>query len=136
MIQADVKLDTLGYFCPMPIIMTLKKIKELTLGQVLEVVSDDEGIKKDMPAWCDTTGHLMVGLEEEQTKSGTIYKAFVKKTKKLHRQWLMGKRSRRDDNQTSGFVVSILDGAWTWIESSSACRTSVRGETRRRCVLW
>jgi TusA-related sulfurtransferase len=51
------------------------------LGQVLEVVSDDEGIKQDMPAWCDTTGHQMVGLEEEQTKSGTIYKAFVKKTK-------------------------------------------------------
>lgn len=46
MIQADVKLDTLGYFCPMPIIMTLKKIKELTVGQVLEVVSDDEGIKR------------------------------------------------------------------------------------------
>jgi tRNA 2-thiouridine synthesizing protein A len=79
--HADVKLDTLGYFCPMPIIMTLKKIKELTLGQVLEVVSDDEGIKKDMPAWCDTTGHQMVGLEEEQTKSGMIYKAFVRKTK-------------------------------------------------------
>ena len=50
MIQADVKLDTLGYFCPMPIIMTLKKIKELKLGQVLEVVSDDEGIKKELPA--------------------------------------------------------------------------------------
>ena len=47
MIQADVKLDTLGYFCPMPIIMTLKKIKELTVGQVLEVVSDDEGIIVD-----------------------------------------------------------------------------------------
>ena len=30
MIQADVKLDTLGYFCPMPIILTSKKIKELT----------------------------------------------------------------------------------------------------------
>ena len=79
--HADVKLDTLGYFCPMPIIMTMKKVKELTLGQILEVVSDDEGIKKDMPAWCDTTGHQMVGLEEEQTKSGTIYKAFVRKTK-------------------------------------------------------
>lgn len=79
--QADVKLDTLGYFCPMPIIKTSKKIKELTLGQVLEVVSDDEGIKKDMPAWCDNTGHQMVGLEEEETTSGRIYKAFVKKTK-------------------------------------------------------
>jgi len=92
MLHADVKLDTLGYFCPMPIIMTLKKFKELTLGQVLEVVSDDEGIKQDMPAWCDTTGHQMVGLEEEQTKSGTIYKAFVKKTKQLHGQGLSKER--------------------------------------------
>ena len=81
MMQADVKLDTLGYFCPMPIILTSKKIKELALGQVLEVVSDDEGIKKDMPAWCETTGHQMMGLEEERAKSGRIYKAFVKKTK-------------------------------------------------------
>ena len=79
--QADVKLDTLGYFCPMPIIMTSKKIKELTLGQVLEVVSDDEGIKKDMPAWCETTGHEMVGLEEETQDAARIYKAFVKKSK-------------------------------------------------------
>ena len=79
--QADVKLDTLGYFCPMPIIMTSKKIKELRTGQVLEVWSDDEGIKKDMPAWCQTTGHEMVGLEEEESQSKRIYKAFVKKTK-------------------------------------------------------
>jgi TusA-related sulfurtransferase len=81
MIQANVKLDTLGYFCPMPIILTSKKIKELALGQVLEVWSDDEGIKQDMPAWCQQTGHEMVGLEEEQAQSKRIYKAFVKKTK-------------------------------------------------------
>jgi TusA-related sulfurtransferase len=51
------------------------------VGQVLEVVSDDEGIKKDMPAWCETTGHEMVGMEEAQGASGRVYKAFVKKTK-------------------------------------------------------
>jgi len=79
--QSDSKLDTLGYFCPMPIILTSKKIKELALGQVLEVISDDEGIKKDMPAWCETTGHQMLGMEEEQGVSGRIYKAFVKKSK-------------------------------------------------------
>jgi TusA-related sulfurtransferase len=81
MIQADVTLDTLGYFCPMPIIMTSKKIKELTPGQVLQVLSDDEGIKKDMPAWCQTTGHEMVAMEEETADSRRIYKAFVKKAK-------------------------------------------------------
>ncbi len=81
MIQSDIKLDTLGYFCPMPIIMTSKKIKELQVGQVLEVVSDDEGIKKDMPAWCQTTGHEMVGLEEDIAQAKRIYKAFVRKAK-------------------------------------------------------
>jgi tRNA 2-thiouridine synthesizing protein A len=79
MIPADVKLDTLGYFCPMPIILTSKKIKELSPGQVLEVISDDEGIKKDMPAWCETTGHHMVGMEEENGTDKKIYKAYVKK---------------------------------------------------------
>ena len=81
MIDFDITLDTLGYFCPMPIILTSKKIKELTLGQVLEVISDDEGIKKDMPAWCQTTGHEMLGLEEENADPKKVYKAYVKKTK-------------------------------------------------------
>ena len=81
MIESDFTLDTLGYFCPMPIILTSKKINELSNGQVLEVVSDDEGIKKDMPAWCQTTGHEMVGLEEEASDPKRVYKAYVKKTK-------------------------------------------------------
>jgi len=80
-ISYDVKLDTLGLFCPMPIIKTSKKIKELVVGQVLEVVSDDEGIKKDMPAWCETTGHEFVGLEEEPAAGAIHYKTYVRKTK-------------------------------------------------------
>lgn len=79
--KADVTLDTLGLFCPMPIIYTSKKIKELTMGQILEVVSDDEGIKKDMPAWCETTGHELVGIEEDTVNHKPAFKAFVKKAK-------------------------------------------------------
>lgn len=79
MAQADVTLNTLGLFCPMPIILTAKKIKDLAVGQVLEVISDDEGIKKDMPAWCQTTGHELVGLEEELIASKQAYKAFIRK---------------------------------------------------------
>ncbi len=79
--HSDVMLDTLGLFCPMPIIKTSKKIKELAVGQVLEVISDDEGIKKDMPAWCETTGHQFLGLEEEQNGGAIHYKTYVKKSK-------------------------------------------------------
>jgi len=80
-ISYDVKLDTLGLFCPMPIIKTSKKIKELLVGQVLEVVSDDEGIKKDMPAWCETTGHEFVGLEEAPHDGVIHYMTYVRKSK-------------------------------------------------------
>lgn len=79
--QADEQLDTLGMFCPMPIIMTSKRFKQLEIGKVLEVLSDDEGIKQDMPAWCETTGQEFIGLEEEDDGTRQIFKTFVKKIK-------------------------------------------------------
>jgi|TARA_B100001971_G_C18260762_1_gene586637 TusA-related sulfurtransferase len=79
--QADEQLDTLGMFCPMPIIMTSKKFKQLEIGKVLEVLSDDEGIKQDMPAWCKTTGQEFIGLEEKEDGLRMIFKTFVRKIK-------------------------------------------------------
>lgn len=74
---ADETLDCYGLLCPMPIIQTAKKIKELEIGQILEVVSTDQGIKEDMPAWCRQTGQEYLGIEED----GEIYKVYVKKIK-------------------------------------------------------
>lgn len=74
--KADKTLDCIGLYCPMPIIKTAEKIKELKAGEVLEVVADDKGIKLDMPAWCQSTGHEFLGVEEE---SGEI-KVYIKKT--------------------------------------------------------
>lgn len=48
--KADATLNYIGLYYPMPIYQTAKKIKELKPGQVLEVLADNEGIKKDMPA--------------------------------------------------------------------------------------
>jgi TusA-related sulfurtransferase len=61
----------------MPIVKTAQKIKELKIGEVLEVVADDKGIKQDMPAWAETTGNEFMGMEEE---NGEI-RVYVKKTK-------------------------------------------------------
>ncbi len=75
--KADATLDCIGLYCPMPIANAAKKIKEMKKGEVLEVVADDEGIKADMPAWCQATGNEFLGMEEEK---GQI-KVYVKKTK-------------------------------------------------------
>ena len=74
--KADQTLDCVGLYCPMPIFKTNEKIKELKPGEVLEVVADDKGIKLDMPAWCQSTGHEFMGMEEE---NGEI-KVYVKKS--------------------------------------------------------
>ena len=75
--KADVKLDCYGLLCPVPIIQTAKKIKEIKVGEVLEIISTDKGIKEDVPAWCRQTGQEYVGLEEE----GEIIKVYVRKLK-------------------------------------------------------
>ncbi len=74
-IRPDVVLDCVGLACPMPIFKTANAIKAMQTGQVLEVQSDDDGIVKDMPAWCNKTGHEYLGL----VKEGDEYHAYVKK---------------------------------------------------------
>ena len=73
--KAYVTLDCFGLLCPMPIIETAQKIKEMKVGQVLEVLATDEGIKTDMPAWCKATGHEYLGLEEKEGE----YRVYVRK---------------------------------------------------------
>ena len=63
--QKDASLDAKGLMCPMPIVKLAKKMKELQVGQVLELIADDPGAKEDVPAWCSRTGHQLVGTEEE-----------------------------------------------------------------------
>jgi len=75
--KSDATLDCFGLLCPMPIIQTAKKIKELRIGEVLEIVSTDEGIRADMPAWCKMTGQEYLGLE----KDGDVYRVYVRKLK-------------------------------------------------------
>jgi len=57
-------LDTFGLLCPMPIIKTAARMKRLQRGDVLKILSDDPGVKEDMPAWCITSGNELLALEE------------------------------------------------------------------------
>ncbi len=76
-IKSDASLDCYGLLCPMPIIQTARKMKELKVGEVLEVVSTDAGIKADMPAWCKMTGQEFLGIEE----AGDTIRVYVRKIK-------------------------------------------------------
>ena len=63
--KTDYAIDTVGRFCPVPIIETANKIREMNVGETLTVISDDPGIKNDMPNWCSLTGNEFLGMSEE-----------------------------------------------------------------------
>ncbi len=71
----DESLDCKGLMCPMPIVKLAKKMKEMKVGQVLELVVDDPGSKEDVPAWCSRTGNELLEMKQE----GKDFYFYVKK---------------------------------------------------------
>ena len=60
------RLDVLGLFCPVPILLAARAMQALGPGDLLEIVGDDPGIREDLPAWCDHAGHRLVALADER----------------------------------------------------------------------
>ncbi len=71
-----VQLDCKGLCCPMPVIKTKKAIKEMKIGQMVEMVATDPGAIPDMEAWARQTGHELVEAHDE----GDTYRFLIKKT--------------------------------------------------------
>jgi tRNA 2-thiouridine synthesizing protein A len=64
-IHADKVVDARGTACPGPLLEAKKAIGTINSGQIMEVLSSDEGTKRDLPKWCDKKGHEFLGIIEE-----------------------------------------------------------------------
>ena len=60
----DKFLDCKGLICPMPVVKTKKAIKDMEIGQVLEMVATDPGSIPDMEAGEKQTRHELLLKEE------------------------------------------------------------------------
>jgi peroxiredoxin family protein/TusA-related sulfurtransferase len=56
----DHVLDVVGLKCPMPVLKTKIQFKKMNEGETVEVITDDPGSRKDLPAWADKTGNLVI----------------------------------------------------------------------------
>jgi tRNA 2-thiouridine synthesizing protein A len=74
---ADRTLDCVGLFCPMPILKTRDALKAMSVGQVLEMTSDDPASEADMKSWTTRTGHDLLEVD----KNGTVYRFVVRKSR-------------------------------------------------------
>ncbi len=62
---ADRVVDARGQMCPMPILSLAKAMRELTSGQIIAISATDQGAKRDIPAWAEKTGNLLLETVEE-----------------------------------------------------------------------
>jgi tRNA 2-thiouridine synthesizing protein A len=74
---ADRILDCVGLFCPMPILKTRDALKAMSVGQVLEMTSDDPASEADMKSWTTRTGHDLLEID----KNGAVYRFVVRKSR-------------------------------------------------------
>ncbi len=58
-------VDARGTACPGPLLEAKKAIGTINTGDVMEVLSADEGTKADLPKWCSKKGHEYLGTIEE-----------------------------------------------------------------------
>ena len=59
----DDDLDATGLLCPMPVLKARKRLKALTKGQILRVLTDDPAAVVDMPHFCTEQGHTLLSQD-------------------------------------------------------------------------
>lgn len=62
--KPDHILDCKGLCCPEPVLYTKRALKEMQVGQILEMVSTDPGSKPDIRAFVKRTGQELLQVLE------------------------------------------------------------------------
>ena len=64
--MSEYELDARRLLCPLPVIRTQDKVKQLQQGDVLSVVCTDPGVLQDIPAWCRINGHKVLQTQSDE----------------------------------------------------------------------
>jgi tRNA 2-thiouridine synthesizing protein A len=59
-------IDARGMPCPGPLMALIGAIREGTVGDIIEVISSDEGSKTDIPAWVSKAGHQLAEVDQQE----------------------------------------------------------------------
>jgi tRNA 2-thiouridine synthesizing protein A len=69
-------LDCTGLACPLPVVKTAQAIKQIEVGQVLELLATDPGVEPDMQAWTKRTGNELIDI----TQDGEVFHVLIRRT--------------------------------------------------------
>ena len=73
-------LDTKGLLCPAPVIKTSQAVKQIQVGEVLQVLATDPGSKPDLTSWARMTGNELLNVSEDAS-TPKVYTFLFRRTK-------------------------------------------------------
>lgn len=65
-IKVDHFMDAKGLFCPEPVMMLHNKVRDMLVGEILQVVATDPSTQRDIPKFCTFLGHELIEHREQQ----------------------------------------------------------------------
>lgn len=75
--KVDLSVDIVHLMCPVHLLELNEAIKQIELGQILELVTDYERALEDVPRWCEVFGQEFLGVIE----NGEILKFYIRRIK-------------------------------------------------------
>ena len=54
------EIDARGLLCPLPVLKLAKRMKSLTVGDCVTLITDDPAAVVDVPHFCAESGHELV----------------------------------------------------------------------------
>jgi len=73
--QPDYTLDATGLYCPEPVMLLHNRIRDMAVGELLQVIATDPSTQRDIPKFCRFLGHELV----EERAEGELFHYLVRK---------------------------------------------------------
>jgi tRNA 2-thiouridine synthesizing protein A len=75
MTDADHTLDATGLYCPEPVMLLHNKIRDIQVGETVEVLATDPSTERDIPKFCTFLGHELL----ERASDDGAYRYLLRK---------------------------------------------------------
>lgn len=64
-LEADIKVDATGLFCPEPVMLLHNRFRDMQSGDTLLMTATDPSTTRDVPKFCLFLGHELLARDEQ-----------------------------------------------------------------------
>jgi len=69
--KPDYILDASGLYCPEPVMLLHNQIRDMAVGETVQVMATDPSTQRDIPRFCTFLGHDL--LQQDSSDGNFIY---------------------------------------------------------------